>query len=233
MTEIIGQALFPHFCLGCGEEGKLLCNNCIEHEGAHLSGVFWCSVCGTPSPWGQTCLDCREQSEFEAVVSMAIYGRPIPQRLLQVWKYQSVTEAGEILSDLFQNFLHRNQAMIKLFFRGAEIVPVPLHPFRLAERGFNQAEDVAKSLSSVSGLPVRKDLLKRRWQWKKQATISDEAKRSVNAAGTVTIRSSVSVPERIVLVDDVMTTGATLNLCARELKKAGCQKVYAITVLRG
>ena len=164
---------------------------------------------------------------------MAIYGRPIPQRLLQVWKYQSVTEAGEILSDLFQNFLHRNQAMIKLFFRGAEIVPVPLHPFRLAERGFNQAEDVAKSLSSVSGLPVRKDLLKRRWQWKKQATISDEAKRSVNAAGTVTIRSSVSVPERIVLVDDVMTTGATLNLCARELKKAGCQKVYAITVLRG
>lgn len=164
---------------------------------------------------------------------MVTYGRPIPQRLLQLWKYQAISEAGDLLLGLFGRFWEDNRTMTERFFQGATVVPVPLHSVRLAERGFNQAEVIAVVLAETFNLPVRTDILRRRWQWKKQATISDPNKRSANAAGTVVIRSNAPVPKKIVLVDDVMTTGATLSLCARKLKEAGCEKVYAVTVLRG
>ncbi|MBN1585173.1 ComF family protein [Candidatus Uhrbacteria bacterium] len=229
---LVGQALFPHFCLKCGQEGLLVCPECVSGEDARLRGVFWCPACGVNNGTGQPCPGCRDRTEFSAVVSAETYGRSLPQRLLQVWKYQGVSEAGEILCGLFRDFLAGHPETAG-FLRDHVVVPVPLHPFRLAERGFNQAETIARTLSVACGLPVRTDILQRRWQWHKQATVSDPAKRQANAAGSVAVNPAVGVPERVVLVDDVMTTGATLSLCARCLKSAGCREVKAVTVLRG
>jgi ComF family protein len=175
---------------------------------------------------------CRERLGLDWAVAAAPYRWPLGQRLLRIWKYQSVTEAGDRLLDLADRFWGREAERLGPDLAGAVLVPVPLHPFRLAERGFNQAEWLARIAARRFDRPLRPDLLVRELQWHKQATIRNEARRQKNAAQTVRLRTA-TIPPRIVLVDDVMTTGATLRACAAVLRRGGAETVGALTWLRG
>jgi ComF family protein len=115
---------------------------------------------------------------------------------------------------------------------GADIVPVPLHPKRRRQRGFNQAELLAAALARGSGLALSPGVLVRRKDTSPQAGLSSAARRR-NVAGAFAVRHRSRVMGRtLVLVDDVTTTGATASACARALKDAGAAEVRLVTVAR-
>ncbi|MEM1150029.1 MAG: ComF family protein [Pseudomonadota bacterium] len=126
------------------------------------------------------------------------------------------------------------QAGRPLIERADLMVPVPLHYRRLASRGFNQSGWLAASVSRRAGLPVRIDILKRRKATPSQAGLSPKA-RHRNVAGAFSIRKGKEraiAGKSVLLVDDVLTTGATLTGCARTLLKAGASRVDVLTLAR-
>ena len=123
-----------------------------------------------------------------------------------------------------------NVRMLQEFPRTVEaIVPVPLHRSREWERTFNQSALLAKYIGEFSGLPLR-EILRRNKRTSPQTSLSGMARRR-NLKGVFEVRAG-SVPHSVVLVDDVVTTGATLESCANVLRKAGVRRVYGLTVAR-
>ncbi|MDD5252266.1 MAG: phosphoribosyltransferase family protein [Patescibacteria group bacterium] len=226
-------AVFPHFCVVCGVEGRLLCDDCREVEDARVSGVFCCPMCRARTPFGTTCSGCRGKTALDGAIAVASYGRLAWRELLHAWKYEGADEAGETAAAAFARFWAERSALAKVLFGSAAIVPVPLHWYREARRGFNQAEPLAFALAAAAGARVEKRLLTRRFGWTPQAQLPSGAVRALNVASAFRLRPGTAVPPRIVLVDDVLTTGATLNVCARILKAAGAKSVWAVTLLRG
>jgi ComF family protein len=111
------------------------------------------------------------------------------------------------------------------------IVPVPLHPARLRERGFNQAELLAKTLTQKIGVPVFAAL--ERIRYTTTQTAFDRIDRTENLHNAFRLRKKVTVRElQVLLVDDILTTGSTLSECARVLREAGARSVYAVTAAR-
>ncbi|WP_417320791.1 double zinc ribbon domain-containing protein [Emcibacter sp.] len=224
--------VLPPRCPGCGDllpEAGKLCAACWSSLG-FLSGPA-CSCCGFPFPHDKggevLCGVCQAQDRhFDRVRSALIYdggSRP----LLLGFKHGDRTDLAPFLADL-------------LYLAGRElladsdlILPVPLHPRRLLRRRYNQAALLAGRLAHKYGLP-RENLLLRRHR----ATTPQGGNYTARQKN---VRSAFSIPERyrdrvqgrrILLVDDVYTTGATLQSCARELKKRGAEKVFGLTVAR-
>lgn len=230
----VGRVLFPHFCVSCGLEGRILCRTCEDRISAPLRGVFLCPACGCPSPLGAVCAGrCRRRSALNGAVSMTAYGHPELQKLLRDYKYGGVEEAGEALEDIWAFWLGRLRPLIAALVSDSTALPVPLHFFRESRRGFNQADRLAAAVGRSFGIPVNAKLLKKRFRWRSQARIGSAGLRSRNAAGTFFVPVGETVGRRVVMVDDVLTTGATLQECARVLKKAGAGSVWALTLLRG
>ena len=114
------------------------------------------------------------------------------------------------------------------------VTAVPLHPTRLRERSFNQAEVLARHLARELGLPCRLDLLRRRLPTRAQPGLSrQERSRNVREAFCAETGASFPPPAHLLLVDDVLTTGATAEACAQALKAAGVGRVTALTLARG
>ena len=112
------------------------------------------------------------------------------------------------------------------------VLPVPLHPKRLKERGFNQSGLLAKEFSRMQGLPVSFDLLIRK-NWTEPQTRLNRKERLENVKGAFSLCDASAVRgRRVLLIDDVFTTGTTLSECAKTLKKAGASEVHVLTVTR-
>ena len=113
------------------------------------------------------------------------------------------------------------------------VVPVPLHPVRFRERSFNQAELLARIVSMKIGRPLRNDLLARPRATRSQAEL-DKKQRYLNVRDAFEPAKDSWIPgARVLLVDDVFTTGATANACAKRLKEAGAEKVIVVTIAHG
>ncbi|NDH54884.1 MAG: ComF family protein, partial [Betaproteobacteria bacterium] len=113
------------------------------------------------------------------------------------------------------------------------LVPVPLHPLKQRDREFNQAEILARYLSAASGIPLHPGLIRRVAATATQTRLT-RPQRAANVRGAFALRPGVTLSgERLVLVDDVFTTGATTSACARALRAAGAGEVCVWTVARG
>lgn len=231
-------AVFPLWCAGCGVEEAILCNSCRSQAITRVSGLFSCPGCGRSVPGGSRCgrADCRRRTSLDGLFSAGLYADPVLRTLLQQYKYEGVLAAGEELGLIFRSCLERHV----LVWRGqaATVTALPLHPIRQAWRGFNQAACFGRLAAGVLGLSFVGGLLKRRFRWRRQADLADAGERRGNASGSFapTARltaGSVGRGETIILVDDVYTSGATLNEAAKTLKNAGYAAVYGMTVLRG
>ena len=150
--------------------------------------------------------------------------------LIHRYKYQRALWLEPFLAGL----LIRNASPILRAEKWDVIVPVPLHPIKKNEREFNQAERLARRLSSASQLPLRKDLLCRVARTRTQTKLS-RAERAANVHRAFACKKGAAAlkGKRVVLVDDVLTTGATTSACARVLRAAGAADVCVWTVARG
>lgn len=194
-----------------------------------------CQCCGRPfefAPQAQSeaglCRLCRSNFyAFERARSFAYYNDALAGAIVLL-KYEQVTRLGNWFAEKLADVVHSAGDA----FRADAIVPVPLHPDRQRERGYNQAELIAQPLAHRLGLKLGAYLLMRTKPRPAQLVLSrTEHWKSVR--GAYATRQGVRVDKlRILLVDDVLTTGATLDACSRALKKAGAASVLGLTVAR-
>ncbi|MDR7070785.1 ComF family protein [Pseudoxanthomonas japonensis] len=147
-----------------------------------------------------------------------VYGFPL-DRLVPRFKFHRDLAAGRLMAGLMTQALASAP-------RPDAIVPVPLHSRRLRERGYDQALELARPLASAFGLPLRPDLLQRIRPTTPQSEL-DASQRQRNVAKAFAVPPRIALPAHIALVDDVMTTGATLQAAARALLSAGAARVDA------
>ncbi len=224
--------VFPTSCAACREpmghpRRGPLCDGCWGSLPRHGSGVCGCGV-PLRSPHTAVCGRCRRGlSPFARAASLGPYDGSL-RVIIHELKYRGRRRAAAQLA-------HRldREPRVRDVLGGADVlVPVPLHPRRRRERGFNQAELLAVELGRRAAVPVSSGTLVRRTDTASQAGLT-AARRRANVAGAFAVRHRSRVAGRvIVLIDDVYTTGATARACARALRAAGAAEVRLVTVAR-
>jgi ComF family protein len=216
--------LFPQWCIGCGAEGDLLCRSCRLSLPAIVPPI--CPKCGKPQPGGILCSGCVAwPADIDGFRSPYCFEGTIRQAVHQL-KYKNLKALAKPLAVLVYNYWQNNP------FPGEVLVPVPLHPKRLKERGYNQAALLAGELGKLSGLPVVDNCLTRDQFSLPQARTSSVIERRKNVARSFSCLNTHLKNKHIILIDDVATSGATLNACAAALKSSGAISVWGMTLAR-
>lgn len=229
----VARALFPHFCSGCGKEGSVACHGCLKEIEAPRAGLFRCPGCAVSTPLGERCIAAACASHaLDGIVSMAAYDDAGIRSLLHSYKYEKTAEAEVVLRRQFGAFVIAHTDVFAVITAGAVVVPIPLHPLRRAGRGFNQAEMLAEVIASATDRPYRPRFLRRAFGGRPQADVERREERVRNVAGIFRATKRLAPGTRVVLVDDVATTGSTLSEAARALRAVGAEEVHAVTLLR-
>ncbi|MFC1993527.1 ComF family protein [Chloroflexota bacterium] len=227
MTKIKGAALdllFPQWCIGCGKEGAFLCHSCLRSLPRILPPL--CPKCGRPQSSGILCPGCVGwQAEIDGIRSQFQFDGVIRQAIHQL-KYRNLRALAVPLAELLNDYLISNPVP------GDTLVPVPLHQKRLRERGYNQSSLLAKELGKLTGLPVLDDCLIRQRHALPQAKTSTVDERRSNVADAFACRNNKIQDKRVLLIDDVFTSGATFDACATALKAAGAISVWGLALAR-
>lgn len=227
--ENFANILFPKVCVGCGAIGSYICPNCqkqlIQYERQR------CLYCNRPSLYGLTHPACKKMLGIDGVISGYRYS-PLLKRLIKVAKYRLAKDA------LYDLLLTALPVLVPLLsssrspYRSLTMAPIPLHWQRVNRRGFNQSEVVCGVVGRYVPTLRTVKLLKRVKATHDQATLTHHAKRTRNIAGVFRVASEVQA-KRILLVDDVITTGSTIKEAAAVLKRAGATCVYGLSLARG
>ncbi|HSX14962.1 MAG TPA: ComF family protein [Candidatus Saccharimonadales bacterium] len=212
VADHILSLIAPHYCLGCGVEGAPLCPDCLSRQPTKRPT---CYRCNKLSPGGRTCPACRRQTKLAGVV-VASYYEGVVKELVQALKYQNQVAAAQTLATLITPLLSPTAFDC--------ITAIPGAPSRYRRRGYHQAELIAKAIARATGLPYRP--LLGRLEVASQVGIS-RRKRLEQVRGSFIVRRSALVEgQRILIIDDVLTTGATLSEAALVLKSAGAKSVW-------
>lgn len=207
----------------------VICTNCLNLVREWRKHYSPCSVCGRLLPQPGLCRDCRqERPPFRWARAAGPYEGLLRDAIHRL-KYGGRRRLSRPLAYL----LHLSLDTSDLPGRRPNVdllVPVPLHPRRLAQRSFNQAALLAHELSLLSNIPVVFDALIRARETPSQVGLS-RTERLVNLAGAFVANNKAPVADRaVLLVDDTFTTGATVRECSRTLLAAGARAVYVVTV---
>jgi ComF family protein len=229
----LASLLYPPSCTVCSapvEIGEYLCDQC-EAKVTRIAPPF-CAKCSEPFDGAITtifeCANCAHRIlHFEAAVS-AYRARGIVRHVILNFKYGKQIHLRHLVARWLIAALDDERIRDRQF---DVIVPVPLHPARQRERGFNQAAVLAQPVSRRIAVPLRPVL--ERVRYTTTQTAFDRAERMQNLRDAFRLRKNTNVRRlRVLLIDDVLTTGSTLSECARLLKQAGARSVYAATAAR-
>ena len=227
--------LYPRQCVGCGgsspETFRYICWDCWSD--ASLVEPPFCSLCGDPVAGavehGFVCYSCSAQRPaFDAARSAARYDGVVGESL-RMLKYEKALWIAPDMAELLHRCLEAEYPGQWFDF----IVPVPLHHVRRRGRGYNQSAVLARELSRRIGRPVQPGMLRRIRPTATQTNLTAADRQSNVASAFQYRRKEWLAGRRVLLVDDVMTTGATVNACAKALKKGGAESVHVVTVARG
>ncbi|MBI4303905.1 MAG: ComF family protein [Chloroflexi bacterium] len=227
VAKLRGKALnllFPQYCVGCGREREFICSSCRLSLPWLLPPL--CPKCGRPQLNGILCPTCVSwQAHIDGIRSPFRFDGVMRQAVHQL-KYRNLRALAPTLAKMLGNYLTDNPLPAEV------AVPVPLHPKRLRERGYNQSELLAKELGKLTGLPVVTDCLIRQRLTPPQARTATVAERHSNVADAFVCRDQSRQEKQVLLIDDVATSGATLDACAAALKAAGAKSVWGLTLTR-
>lgn len=208
IKKLLLACLFPKKCFGCEVSGTWLCKSCFSKIKNYQGQVP------------------RELRNVDNLIIAGEYSDPILKEIIQVFKFHFNTELVIPLAVLL--YAKINLAELDKTYL---IIPIPLHKKRQAWRGFNQSELLAGELSKLTAWPVSCDLIKIK-KTKEQAGLS-EVKRLKNQSGVFTWTGPDLSGRNIILLDDIITSGATINQAALTLKQAGAGEIIAMAVAKG
>ena len=215
--------LYPPHCVICGQMGAWLCVTCIEK-------IPWlepplCQRRGRPISKPGLCPHCQDNSSYlTGLRSVSAHMRPL-RRAIHALKYEGTRVLAEPLGDILAECWRRESIPAEV------IVPVPLHRARLRQRGYNQSQLLAEALSKSAALPIDTSALVRGRNTLSQVGLSHR-ERWENVWGAFECASTSFCGSSVLLIDDVCTTGATLEACAAALLEAGADRVWALTLTR-
>jgi competence protein ComFC len=214
--------IFPQWCIGCGREGDYICGACRQLLPVITPPI--CPRCGRPQPQGTICSGCSDiPAEIDGIRSPFIFNGVIRKAIHEL-KYRNLRALVPSLAGLLRDYLVENPVP------GGVLVPVPLHQKRWRERGYNQSALLARELSRLSGLPLIADCLVRHSYALPQARSAGVNERHKNVANAFTCLDGRLQGKQVLLIDDVSTSGATLNACARALKAGGAVTVWGLVM---
>ncbi|MDO8557752.1 MAG: ComF family protein [bacterium] len=222
--------LFPVECFGCGIAGTYLCAPCFAK--LPLQELFICPVCEKPSFEHAVCVECTKRTKLDGLIAASFYDIALLRRLIFAYKYKFVKPLALPLSQLIvkcltlhnHSLFHRNDLVL---------VPVPLSKRRERWRGFNQAREIAVLLGKALQISLCDNALFRTRNTVPQIEAVSRKERFENIRGAFKVADPLQIKNKtILLVDDVATSLATLNECARVLKGAGAKEVWGIVVAR-
>lgn len=222
-TAALTELLFPRRCSGCQQPGAILCPTCA----AALPRVPapQCPACGLPLAAGTPCRHCAEfPLNLDALGAPYTYSASLKSALLR-FKYVGARTASRDLAPLLAAHV------TELGWQLDGVVGVPLHPRRQRERGFNQADALAGELGRLLRLPHLRTL-QRVKDTPPQARQPDRHARWANVQAAFQAQPAAARGKRVLVIDDVCTTGATLSACGQALRAAGAAAVYGVTLAR-
>ena len=231
IIETILDLLFPRRCPVCGQiimpKGNLICPGCIRKLSWVRGPV--CKCCGKEiiSETAEYCSDCAiHPRSFSNGMALLNYNEISAPSLAKI-KYHNHREYldfyAEAIIRRYGNFFARHKEAV--------LVAVPVHPVRLRSRGFNQAGELAVRLGRLSGLSVNETILIRTRKTAPQKELGPE-ERLRNLRKAFAVRKS-TLPATVILIDDIYTTGSTIEACTRVLKEAGVREVYFVSICIG
>jgi ComF family protein len=220
---------FPKKCINCKKFGDYLCPNCFVLLDFDVALI--CGICGKHAVSGLTHPKCMGRNSIDGIFASLVY-RGLTKKLVYQFKFAPYLHTlSSLLVDLLYEGLIQQESFIKNSTKDFLFVPIPLHPGRQRERGYNQALILSQGLSKKLGVETRELLSKTK------ATSSQVGKTGVerrqNIKGIFTLVDEIPQDTTIFLVDDVVTSGATLNEAAGVLKRAGAKAVYGIALAHG
>jgi competence protein ComFC len=231
--EAVTSLFYPATCVVCAanvERSEYLCGSC-QDRAPRIAPPF-CAKCSEPFPGAITqtfsCANCEHRTlHFDCAVA-AYRSRGVVRKLVHDFKYGKQRHLRHPLAGWLRETLNDPRLQGRRFDL---IVPVPLHPARQRERGFNQATLLAELVAQSIAVPLRPVL--ERIRYTTTQTAYDRAERIENLHEAFRLRKNADVRQlRVLLIDDVLTTGSTLSECARILKAAGAISVHAATAAR-
>jgi competence protein ComFC len=215
--------LFPPRCGGCQKAGSLWCETC--RAAVQLIAPPWCEKCGEPFVTDRLCANCRAHPlVIEKIRSVALFDGVLRQAIHR-FKYERLAGMAEPFGDLLADYWCAEQLTADW------LIPVPLHSSRERDRGYNQSELLARRLARRINVPVSSRGLRRTRATAVQMTLN-AAQRRENVAGAFECVEPRVRGARVVIIDDVGTTGATLDACAQAVLKAGAASVMGLTLAR-
>ena len=210
----------PHACLGCGIDGPLLCSACIMLLPDEMPKCYRCG--GTTKKFA-TCASCRKSSPLDQVWIVTPY-EAAGASLIKKLKFGRALAAAETAATAMA--MQYGEQLPQ----GAILVPVPTATRRVRQRGYDQSVQIAKHLSNLTGLPCRR-LLLRSGQQRQTGSTRTQRLAQLEDRFHLRAREAGSI-EHAILIDDVLTTGATLEVAAKVLKRAGVGRVSAAVFAR-
>lgn len=252
--DFILDLIFPIECLGCGKEGVWLCKTCFRLLPQNLQQ--YCLGCKKPQTFGQFCSNCSPAFFLTGIFIASNYDNPLISSLIKNLKYHFAKDLSKILGEFLSLFLdnlikksrmnagilnlgvdHGRLEKIKtvpeiiLDFKSSLLIPVPLSKKRERWRGFNQTAAISKTVAEFFSLQISNDLI--RVVHKTPQAKLKERERRENIHNCFKWCGESLAGRRVILIDDVVTTGSTLDECAKVLKQAGAQEVWGAVIAKG
>lgn len=236
MFQLILDLLFPIHCVGCRRLGNHLCKTCLAQ--VRYESRYVCIVCKKANILGVTHQACKKRYGVDAHINILHYN-PVLKRALSSVKYHGSRQAYAsllwVLEPELKKALDRWSDIGLISNEKTAICPIPLHRARQRARGFNQSEDLARCCCAVYQLPLI-PLLNRTTHTPQVAKLPHDSSRRFVVKGAFSLAPSYDASTSIstvILIDDVVTTGATVEEAARVLKRAGVLRVYVLSLARG
>ena len=203
-----------------------LCDTCWEQ--IETLKPPWCRICGLPR-WSPVCADCHEHPPLFGRLRAIAFYEPTLREAVHLMKYEKKQVISKHLNQLLRAHLPEDLASTGYDF----LLPIPLHTNRLRQRGFNQAEQIAQGVAQAWGVPVRTDILFRIRDTVPLSSLGSHEERLKNIAGAFEVRSPDSIQgQKILLIDDIFTTGTTINEALKVLQAASPDRIDVLTLTR-
>lgn len=232
LTRGLANVIAPERCLVCLREGEWLCRDCAQDIPRAQQA---CIVCKQPRVRGVVCKRHGKKLALTGVISAGGYSWDYVRRGVHWLKFRGVKGTGPTLAALLAPYLSLIAPLPRLV-QEAVLIPIPLHPRRQRERGFNQSLEITLALSEQLGIPFS-ELLQRVRATASQAELPHELRgKNVSEAFEISENSKAEVflsKKYLILIDDVATTGSTLLSAAAVLKKHSLAQIWAATIARG